>query len=166
MFDLAGTISPALLPSHYFSLCNPSYFSANAVLDATIGITHIIRGADQFHNVTPYRNFYALLGLPAPTLMYVPLLLDAEGGKISSGSGFLVSDLLDRMTPDALFCRLAHACVLHASESPIPASRSEAAALLLGEDGGCALHSGQGATLMQANLLARLVAQPRLSSLD
>ena len=161
-FANVPSLLPApLTPAHYFSLCSPNYFLNNAILDSVLGITHILRGADQFHNVGIYRNVYALLGLTPPSLLYLPLLLNRDQNKISSGTAFILSEVLKNMTPDELFCALVSACMARAADAPVPSNRAQAQLLLLGEDWTFVLaSSGSGDPALQSAFLSRLNPQP------
>lgn len=161
MCDATAALPGCMLPPHYFSLCSPSYFVGNAILDVAMGITHIVRGADQFHNFGIYRNVYSLLGLTPPMLMYLPLLLNSDLNKISSGCGLLLSELLQRMSSDELFCRLVGCCVKRAEDAAPLSNRQDAAALLLGNEWSFVLDPvGSENTAARGAFLNRLLAKP------
>ncbi|MGH9283638.1 MAG: glutamate--tRNA ligase, partial [Acidimicrobiales bacterium] len=66
----------------------PVFFLANAVDDADMGITHVIRGEDLLdstHRVLALRD---ALGIPGrPTFAHLPLLVGADRGKLSKRHG-------------------------------------------------------------------------------
>ncbi|MCC7481766.1 MAG: hypothetical protein IT541_09620 [Hyphomicrobiales bacterium] len=158
--DAVAMLPASLIPPYYFSLCSPNYFISNAILDAALGITHILRGADQFHHFGIYRNVYALLGITPPLLMYLPLILNEGMSKISSGSGFILSEMLQRISPEELFCRLVQACVKRAEDKPLPIHREEATEILLGDEGDFLLDFIDGNAAKRSGFLAGLVPQP------
>ncbi|WP_062228289.1 tRNA glutamyl-Q(34) synthetase GluQRS [Aureimonas frigidaquae] len=60
-----------------------SYHLSVVVDDALQGISHVVRGADLIQSTSVHRVLQTLLGLPAPTYRHHPLILDAEGRKLS-----------------------------------------------------------------------------------
>lgn len=90
-----------------------AFFFANAVDDALMGITHVLRGEDHLSNT--YRQALVLdaLGLPVPTYGHLSLLGTAAGGLLSKREGATsLSDLRERgFLPEALrnfLARLGH----------------------------------------------------------
>jgi glutamyl-Q tRNA(Asp) synthetase len=63
-----------------------SYHLAVVVDDALQGVTDVVRGQDLFWATGLHRLLQALLGLPEPTYHHHPLILDAEGQKLSKSS--------------------------------------------------------------------------------
>jgi hypothetical protein len=51
--------------------------------DRKLGITHIVRGNDRLPYDPPYRECYRKLKYLVPNLLYVPVLLNGEGERIS-----------------------------------------------------------------------------------
>ena len=51
--------------------------------DARQGVTLVVRGQDLFAATHVHRLLQAILGLPAPTYVHHPLLLDAEGKRFA-----------------------------------------------------------------------------------
>ena len=73
-----------------------AYQLAVVVDDADQGVTDIVRGADLLDSTPRQRFLQAALGLPQPRSMHVPLVLDADGHKLSKGHG---AEPLDRAEP-------------------------------------------------------------------
>jgi glutamyl-Q tRNA(Asp) synthetase len=63
-----------------------SYHLAVVVDDALQGVTDVVRGQDLFWATGLHRLLQSLLGLPEPTYRHHPLILDAEGQKLSKSS--------------------------------------------------------------------------------
>jgi glutamyl-Q tRNA(Asp) synthetase len=51
--------------------------------DAAAGVTHVVRGADLLGNTARQLYMYDLLGLLRPSYLHVPLVLGADGAKLS-----------------------------------------------------------------------------------
>jgi len=62
---------------------SPLYNLAVVVDDIDMEITHVIRGADHQANSVLQLALYDALGAPRPVLAHVPLIVDAEGKKLS-----------------------------------------------------------------------------------
>jgi glutamyl-Q tRNA(Asp) synthetase len=60
-----------------------AYQLAVVVDDAEAGITHIVRGADLLESTAWQRCLQRALGLPTPLYTHVPLVMDADGAKLS-----------------------------------------------------------------------------------
>jgi len=65
----------------------PTYNFACVVDDATMGITHVIRGDDHISNTPKQVVLYEALGLPLPAFAHLPLILGMEGGRLSKRTG-------------------------------------------------------------------------------
>jgi glutamyl-Q tRNA(Asp) synthetase len=63
-----------------------SYHLAVVVDDAAQGVSDVVRGRDLFHATAVHRLLQALLGLPQPCYHHHPLVLDADGSKLSKSS--------------------------------------------------------------------------------
>lgn len=61
--------------------------------DGAQGITHIVRGADLLESTARQRMLAQHLGVNYPTVMHVPLLLDAAGRKLSKQNHAAAMDL-------------------------------------------------------------------------
>ena len=66
---------------------DPLYNLVVVVDDAAMEITHVIRGEDHIANTAKQLLLYEALGLPAPTFAHTPLILNADGKKLSKRDG-------------------------------------------------------------------------------
>ncbi len=66
---------------------SPAYNFACVVDDAHLGITHILRGDDHVSNTPKQILFYEAMGLAAPEFGHMPLILGADGAKLSKRHG-------------------------------------------------------------------------------
>ncbi len=69
-----------------------SYQLAVVVDDAAQGITHVVRGEDLTDNTPRQIHLQRLLGLPTPVYLHAPLVLGANGEKLSKQNGALSLD--------------------------------------------------------------------------
>lgn len=85
-----------------------AYHLASVVDDARQGITHVVRGEDLRSAAPAHRILQAALGFPAPVYRHHPLLLDAEGRKLSkrAGSKSLRDFRREGLAPEALRAEL------------------------------------------------------------
>lgn len=65
----------------------PAYNFAVVVDDASMEITHVIRGADHLSNTPKQIQVYEALGLSAPTFAHIPLILAPDRSKLSKRHG-------------------------------------------------------------------------------
>jgi glutamyl-tRNA synthetase len=63
------------------------FFFCNAVDDALMGVTAVLRGDDHLSNTPRQLLLLSALGLPAPRYGHLPLLLDADGAPQSKRRG-------------------------------------------------------------------------------
>lgn len=66
---------------------SPSYNFACVVDDAFLEITHILRGDDHISNTPKQVLFYEALGLNPPLFGHMPLIMGADGAKLSKRHG-------------------------------------------------------------------------------
>lgn len=66
---------------------SPTYNMAVVVDDATMGVTHIIRGDDHLNNTPRQILIYQALGLPLPRFGHVPMILGPDKKKLSKRHG-------------------------------------------------------------------------------
>jgi glutamyl-Q tRNA(Asp) synthetase len=74
-----------------------AYQLAVVVDDADQGITHVVRGADLLDSTPRQILLQRALGLPTPHYAHLPLLLDAEGRKLSKSLSAFPVDPTDPM---------------------------------------------------------------------
>lgn len=75
-----------------------AYQLAVVVDDAAQGITHIVRGADLADNTPRQLLLQHALGLPHPSYLHTPLVLGANGEKLSKQNGAAPLDLSHPLT--------------------------------------------------------------------
>jgi glutamyl-tRNA synthetase len=83
---------------------NPTYNFCVVVDDMDMGVTHVIRGDDHLNNTPRQMNMLHALGATPPVYAHVPMILGADGAKLSKRHG-AVSVLQyeqDGYLPDAL----------------------------------------------------------------
>ena len=66
---------------------SPTYNFACVVDDASMNITHIIRGDDHISNTPKQVMLYQALGFPLPEFAHLPLIMGQEGGRLSKRTG-------------------------------------------------------------------------------
>jgi glutamyl-tRNA synthetase len=91
----------------------PAFFFGNALDDALMGVTHVLRGEDHLANTPRQLLLLEALGLPAPRYGHLPLVLDEDGAPLSKRAGSLSLRALraDGWLPGALcnyLARLGH----------------------------------------------------------
>jgi glutamyl-tRNA synthetase len=64
-----------------------AFFFSNAVDDASMGVTHVLRGEDHLTNTPRQLLILAALGLPAPRYGHVSLLVGNDGAPLSKRHG-------------------------------------------------------------------------------
>jgi len=72
-----------------------AYQLAMVVDDAAQGITHVVRGEDLADNTARQIVLQRALGLPTPQYLHTPLVLGANGEKLSKQNGAMALDLSD-----------------------------------------------------------------------
>lgn len=75
-----------------------AYQLAMVVDDADQGVTDVVRGADLLDSTPRQRWLQQALGLPSPTTLHVPLVLDIDGAKLAKSHGALPLDLSRPLT--------------------------------------------------------------------
>ena len=70
----------------------PAYHLAVVVDDADQGVTDIVRGADLLDSTPLHVCLQRRLGLPVPRYWHIPLVTNAEGEKLSKGTGAAAID--------------------------------------------------------------------------
>jgi len=82
-FDAADIKDQVLIKSDG----TPTYNFACVVDDASMNITHVIRGDDHISNTPKQVLLYQALGFSLPEFAHLPLILGAEGGRLSKRTG-------------------------------------------------------------------------------
>jgi glutamyl-tRNA synthetase len=87
----------------------PTYNFGVVVDDLDMNITHVIRGDDHVNNTPRQINVYRALGAPLPQFAHVPMILGADGERLSKrhGAVSVMQYLDDGYLPDALVNYLA-----------------------------------------------------------
>lgn len=67
----------------------PQFFFANAVDDALMGVTHVLRGDDHLSNTPRQLLLLQALNLPAPEYGHLALIVGSDGGPLSKRDGDL-----------------------------------------------------------------------------
>ncbi|SJX66198.1 related to glutamyl-tRNA synthetase [Sporisorium reilianum f. sp. reilianum] len=78
-----GTEDPILLKSNGW----PTYHLANVVDDHEMRITHVLRGEEWLPSLPKHLWLYRALGLQPPHFAHLPLLVNADGTKLSKRTG-------------------------------------------------------------------------------
>lgn len=65
----------------------PTYNFAVVVDDLDMRITDVVRGDDHVNNTPRQVNIYQALGAPVPYFAHLPMILDADGAKLSKRTG-------------------------------------------------------------------------------
>ena len=66
---------------------NPTYNFCVVVDDMDMGVTHVIRGDDHLNNTPRQMNMLRALGATPPVYAHVPMILGADGAKLSKRHG-------------------------------------------------------------------------------
>lgn len=87
----------------------PAFFFCNAVDDALMGVTHVLRGEDHLTNTPRQVLLLESLGLPVPRYGHIAMIVGADGTPLSKRHGsFSVHELSEAgYLPDAVINYLA-----------------------------------------------------------
>jgi glutamyl/glutaminyl-tRNA synthetase len=87
----------------------PTYNFGVVVDDLDMGISHCIRGDDHVNNTPRQINIYRALGAPLPAFAHVPMILGADGERLSKrhGAVSVMQYAEDGFLPEALLNYLA-----------------------------------------------------------
>ena len=87
----------------------PTYNFGVVVDDLDMGITHVIRGDDHVNNTPRQVNIFQALGAPLPQFAHAPMILGADGERLSKrhGAVSVMQYEEDGYLPEALFNYLA-----------------------------------------------------------
>ncbi|HSC47090.1 MAG TPA: glutamate--tRNA ligase [Gammaproteobacteria bacterium] len=88
---------------------SPAFFFSNALDDALMGMTHVLRGEDHLANTPRQLLLLAALGLPAPRYAHLSLVVGQGGAPLSKreGGGSLQELRAEGILPEALLNYLA-----------------------------------------------------------
>lgn len=87
----------------------PTYNFANVIDDHSMNITHVVRGSEYLSSTPKYNLLYEALGYDIPTYIHLPLILGADGQKLSKRHGATgFEDLVrDGYLPEAIINYIA-----------------------------------------------------------
>ncbi|KAF8584958.1 glutamyl-tRNA synthetase [Ramaria rubella] len=96
---------PILLKSDLY----PTYHLASVVDDSQMGITHVLRGEEWLPSLPLHLNLYSCLSIKPPQFAHLPLLLNADGSKMSKRTGDVqvLDYIANGWEPDAVLNWLA-----------------------------------------------------------
>jgi len=96
----------------------PTYNFGVVVDDLDMNITHVIRGDDHVNNTPRQINIYRALGAPLPQFAHVPMILGADGERLSKrhGAVSVMQYRDDGFLPEALLNYLARLGWSHGDE--------------------------------------------------
>jgi glutamyl-Q tRNA(Asp) synthetase len=100
-----------------------AYQLAVVIDDAAQGITHVVRGEDLADNTPRQIHLQRVLGLPTPSYLHTPLVLGADGEKLSKQNG---AEALDTREPLSTLRSAALALGLDVKGSDVPSWLSNA----------------------------------------
>jgi glutamyl-tRNA synthetase len=82
----------------------PVFHLVNVVDDIEMNITHVIRGEDHLSNTAKHIALFQAFGVPAPHYAHIPLILNADGSKMSKRDkgASLAGYLDDGFLPEAV----------------------------------------------------------------
>ena len=96
-----------------------AYQLAVVVDDAAMGVTEVVRGADLLDSTPRQLYLYDLLGLTPPKFYHFPLLLTADGRRLSKRNADAGLDALrDRSTAAEILGKLAYLAGFNPSAVP------------------------------------------------
>ena len=96
-----------------------AYQLAVVVDDAAMGVTEVVRGEDLLDSTPRQLYLYELLGLTPPAFYHLPLLLTAEGRRLSKRNADAgLDDLRDKVTAPELLGKLAYLAGFNPSCAP------------------------------------------------
>ena len=96
-----------------------AYQLAVVVDDAAMGVTEVVRGADLLSSTPRQLLLYRLLHLPAPSFTHLPLLLTADGRRLSKRSADAGLDVLrGKLSPEEIVGKLAYLAGCNPSARP------------------------------------------------
>lgn len=109
---------------------SPLYHLCSVIDDVDFGITHVVRGEDHVSNTATHVQMFDALSDTVPEFAHLPLISDAEGGKLSKRLGSLsildIRDVegLEPMSVCSLLSRLGTSEPIEAFDSIAPLIQS------------------------------------------
>ena len=109
---------------------SPLYHLCSVIDDIDFGITHVVRGEDHVSNTATHVQMFEALGGHVPEFAHLPLLSDAQGGKLSKRIGSLSIEAirdeegLEAMAVNSLLARLGTSEPIEAFDSLAPLTES------------------------------------------
>lgn len=99
-----------------------AYQLAVVVDDALMGVTEVVRGRDLLLSAPQQMYVARLLGYTPPAFAHIPLLVNADGQRLSKRDKSLdMGELRSRFSPREVLGRLAHLAGLTADDAPVSA---------------------------------------------
>ncbi len=95
-----------------------AYQLAVVVDDAAMGVTEVVRGADLLDSTPRQLYLYRLLGLTPPKFYHFPLLLTAQGRRLSKRDADAGLGALESASPEEILGKLAYLAGFNPSASP------------------------------------------------
>jgi glutamyl-tRNA synthetase len=141
---------------------NPTYNFCVVVDDHDMGVTHVIRGDDHLNNTPRQMNMLKAMGAALPAYAHVPMILGADGAKLSKRHG-AVSVLQyqeEGYLPDALLNYLVRLGWSHGDQEVF--SRAEMIAAFDIRDVNKAASAFNGEKLLWLNQQHMMRAEPAL----
>lgn len=119
---------PVILKSDGF----PTYHLANVVDDHLMGVSHVLRGAEWLVSTSKHLLLYRAFGWDPPRFGHLPLLLNADGSKLSKRQGHVFVERLaqDGYLPAALLDAITNCGSGFAGGSPVGRHRWPSPTLL------------------------------------
>ena len=97
-----------------------AYQLAVVVDDALMGVNEVVRGSDLLSSTPRQLWLYRELGLTAPKFYHLPLLLAADGRRLSKRDGDQsLENLREKYTAEEIIGKLAFACGLQSTPRPV-----------------------------------------------
>src|SRR5699024_2000771 len=97
-----------------------AYQLAVVVDDVLMGVTEVVRGADLLSSTPRQLWLYRELGLTPPAFYHLPLLLAADGRRLSKRDGDQsLENLRAKYAPEEVIGKLAFACGLQDAPRPV-----------------------------------------------
>lgn len=105
----------------------PTYHFANVVDDHLMHISHVLRGEEWLSSTPKHLSLYKALGFEPPNFVHLPLLVNADGSKLSKRSGDVrVEDFIAKgYEPEALLNFVALMGMNHSRHASLSKTKDE-----------------------------------------